>query len=347
MGGAVTCWRVLLADHRGSATRAAALLSLAAAGLTDAPAQERFAFEQPHMATLWRVTLYAASEAEARAAAEAAFARVAELEKVMSDYDPSSEVRQLGTDWGPVSGDLLAVLEASQQIGAASGGAFDVTLGALSRLWKRAIRRGEMPGDEALAAARATAGPGMLQLDPAGRRARVGDAGTRIDLGGIGKGFALDEALEVLREGYGIKRVLIDAGGDVVAGDPPPGVAGWSVEVRGNGPPWKVSVANLAVATSGDLYQHAVVGDVRVSHLIDPRTGQALADGAAATVVCASATEADALASALCVLGEREGRALAEEFGAEARATRGGTGEVPATPSAWESAGLAALRIAD
>ncbi len=262
------------------------------------------------MGTLWRIVIHTGEAGRARSAADAAFARIDALNKVMSDYDSDSQVRRLGTQWTPAGDDLLRVLVASREFGVQSGGAFDITAGPLTKLWRRALRRQRRPGADALADAMAVTGLENLMIDEPGKRVRFAVPGMRVDLGGIGKGFALDEAMKVLRENHGIHRALIDAGGDVIAGDPPPGREGWMIEVRGNGS-FRLRVRNLAVATSGDLHQFALIDGKRVSHLVDPRTGDALADGAAATVVARSATTADAMASALCVMNDNAGRILA------------------------------------
>ncbi|CAN5330898.1 hypothetical protein BH23VER1_BH23VER1_06230 [soil metagenome] len=307
-------------------------LFAAAAG---AGAVERFEYSAPHMGTLWRVVIYAEDAGRAEDAAAAAFARVAELDGVMSDYQAGSEVRGLGAAPVVVSPDLLAVLIEAKRFGEDSGGAFDVTAGALTKLWRRAIRRAELPEEGALQAAREATGIGGLVISEAERVVRLAKPGMRVDLGGIGKCFALDAAMAVLRDGNGVGRALVDAGGDVLAGD-----GEWTIRVEGNGAPFVVRASRMAVATSGDLHQGAAIGGRRYSHIIDPRTGIALDDGAAATVVAPEATAADALASALCVVGEEDGRALLRKHKrAAARVTR----RLPSGDLAvWESEGFPA-----
>ncbi len=294
--------------------------------------EERHEFSEPHMGTVWRVVVYA-DEGMAEDAAEAVFARVEELNGVMSDYEPTSEVRGLGTGGTKVSRDLGMVLVEARRLAEESEGAFDVTVGALTKLWRRAIRKAELPEAGALSAALEASGYEGLEIE--GDIVRLAKPGMRVDLGGIGKGYALDAAMKVVREEFGIERALIDAGGDVL-------VSGgeWTVRVVGNGEPFDLRVSATAVATSGDLYQGAEIAGKRYSHIIDPRDGMALNDGAAATVVAPRGTEADALASALCVLDEPAGRALlAKQKRAAARVTR----RLPSGEFAtWESPGFPA-----
>ena len=185
-----------------------------------------------------------------------------------------------------------------------TGGAFDPTVGPFVRLWRRARRSHELPDAERVAAAARSVGAEHVELK--GRRARLLVEGMRLDLGAIAKGYALDEALLVLRE-LGIDRALLDGGGDVLVGAPPPHASGWKIAVRPlgpDGPVWPMELDHQAVATSGDTSQFVVIGGERYSHLIDPRTGEALRGSRAATVIAPDGVTADALASAGCVMGE-------------------------------------------
>ena len=137
----------------------------------------------------------------------------------------------------------------------------------------------------------------------------------RLDVGAIGKGFAADEALAVLTRS-GISHALIDAGGDIVASHPPPGTPGWRVEIPkvddGTVGSETVWLSNGAVATSGDTYRYVEVDGVRYSHIIDPATGLGLTERRIATVFAPTAARADALASAIGVLGPIKGIELVE-----------------------------------
>lgn len=287
---------------------------------SEGPAPARFAFEQVEMAVPVKIVLYAPDEAAATTAARTAFGRIHDLNRVLSDYDPESELRKLeiaAAEGEPVSvgEDLFRVLARSQELARRSEGAFDVTVGPVVRVWRRARQRGGLPLDRRLAPARELVGYKLLRLDPEEKTVTFAKPGMRLDFGGIAKGYAVDEALAVLRE-HGISRALVDAGGDMALGDPPPGEPGWRVGVApldADGPPSRILVLeNTAVATSGDLWQFVEIRGRRYSHIVDPRTGQALTQRSSVTVVAPEGMTADGLASALSVLGPEKGLALAD-----------------------------------
>jgi thiamine biosynthesis lipoprotein len=120
-----------------------------------------------------------------------------------------------------VSDDLFVVLKTALEIAEASGGAFDITVGPFVALWRRARKTKQLPTEAELAAAREKVGWQKVQLDPKERTVRLLVAGMRLDLGGIAKGYAGDGALAVLRR-FGITRAMVEFGGDIVLGDPPP-----------------------------------------------------------------------------------------------------------------------------
>ncbi len=285
------------------------------------PTLQRFEFTQPHMGTTVRVVLYASSEAEAGRAAAAAFARVAALDATLSDYQPDSELSRLTRDavGRPVrvSRDLFRVLDAAQGLAARTGGAFDITVGPLSRLWRRARRQVELPPPADLAAARALSRYTLLKLDPKAHTASVARAGMRLDAGGIAKGFAADEALVVLR-GLGVDRALVAVGGDLAVGHPPPDHAGWHVALTGLGaadtaPGSPILVHDVGISTSGDAEQWVEISGQRYSHIVNPKTGLGLTGHQSVTVVAGDAMTSDMLATAVNVLGPDDGLRLVEE----------------------------------
>jgi thiamine biosynthesis lipoprotein len=164
-------------------------------------------------------------------------------------------------------------------------------------------------------------GDAKMELDEARQTVRLRDAGMQLDVGGIAKGFAADEAAAVLAARR-FKRVLVAAGGDIVAGDPPPGRDGWVVAVVGLGPSavGSVTLRNQAVSTSGDAEQHFEANGVRYSHIVDPRTGQALVGRSSVTVIARNGISSDSLATALSVMETRAGLRLVDGIkGASAR----------------------------
>lgn len=291
-------------------------LALTAAGTDTGP--KRFEFTGIEMAVPVRIVLYAENEAVAKSASAAAQARIRELNAVMSDYDPTSEVRHLSAASGSgqstkVGDDLWRVLLRSKELSEESGGAFDVSIGPVVRLWRRARRQEELPTPERLAEAKAAVGYQAIEFDESAQAVRLTRPGMWIDLGGIAKGYAIDAALQVLAA-HGIRSALVDAGGDIGLGDAPPDRPGWVIGVaaleRDAKPSLFLSLSNVAIATSGDSWQFVEIGGKRYSHLVDPRTGIGLTDHSSVTVIARDAMTADGLASAVSVLGPEAGLKL-------------------------------------
>jgi thiamine biosynthesis lipoprotein len=279
-----------------------------------------------------QITAYSQSPQQARAAAAAAFAEMNRLDWILSDYRPDSEAMRLcqataeplsasNTPRVEVSQDLYDALAASLRVAAASDGAFDPTVGALTVLWREARRSGRPPVPEALAAAKELVGWQGVLLGagdgPATRTARLARPGMRLDFGGIGKGYAADRALAVMRTN-GIQTALVALAGDIAAGDPPPGRRGWTVAILEGGPTGgaatSVLLANRGISTSGDTEQFVQIDDRRYSHILDPRTGLGLEGIEAVTVTASDATTADALATALRVLGPARAAGVLAQF---------------------------------
>jgi len=293
----------------------AALLAGTAAGdASTAKAQEknlaRHEFTEAHMGTQFRIVLYAQDEEAARRASAAAFNRIARLDATMSDYRETSELmmaaKRAAHAWVTISEDLFRVLAAAEAFARESMGAFDVTVGPVVQLWRRARRQNELPDAKKLAAARRLVGYGHLRLDARRRAMRLDREGMRLDLGGIAKGYAADAAIAVLKE-HGITRALVAAGGDIVVSDAPPDARGWTVAIRSvtaedEAAMIHLLLVNAAVSTSGDAEQFVEINGTRYSHIIDPRTGQPLTGRRSVTVVAANGTTSDALATAASVL---------------------------------------------
>lgn len=316
MGRLTVAW-LLGVWFSGAAVSAAAPNEPLSPGKT---ALKRFEFSQVEMAVPVSIILYASDTDVATRAAKAAFARVHSLNSVLSDYDPESELNRLSRATAEgggvkVSEDLWRVLSHAQTLAERSDGAFDVTIGPVVRLWRRARRQGRLPSAQRLRAARQVVGHHLVRLDPDKRTVTLRKPGMQLDLGGIAKGYAVDEALAVLRKS-GIKRALVDAGGDMAMGAPPPGKTGWRIGIarlQADGPPTRIlTLWRVAVATSGDTWQYVEIDGRRYSHIVDPRTGLGLSDHSSVTVIAPTCMAADALASAVSVLGPEKGLKLIE-----------------------------------
>jgi thiamine biosynthesis lipoprotein len=278
-----------------------------------------YQFTQVHMGLPVRLVLYAPDRTFAEDTARAAFSRIAELDQVMSDYRPDSELRKLERHAGEpvrVSPDLMSVLSRAVAIAAATGGAFDPSAGPLVALWRQSRKSGRLPDRSSLMTARALVGWRRIELDPARSTVRLTRPGMRLDLGAIAKGYILQEALRAMRA-LEVTRALVESGGDIVAGDPPPGREGWHVEVEGADTAFARRAAHLtnaALASSGPSSQFVEINGVRYSHIVDPRTGLGVTSTRVARVIAEDAATADALATALTVLGERGAKQVSKNF---------------------------------
>jgi thiamine biosynthesis lipoprotein len=292
------------------------------AGSASASGLERYSDTQPHMGVLVTIVLYAPDRNTANRGFEAAFARFEQLDGVFSDYASSSEAMQLSSaapmERGKaVSDDLWQVLLRAQDLSRRTGGAFDVTVGPVTKLWRRARRRREMPPEDRLLEARGAVGYAHVELDDRQRTVRLTRANMRLDFGGIAKGYAADEALRVLRK-MEIHAALVNASGDIAVADAPPNSKGWKIGIaplKAEGPPSRfLYMKNAGIATSGDAFQYVEIDGRRYSHIVDPRTGLGLSTRSSVTVIAPRGMQADGVASAVSVLGPREGIALAEKM---------------------------------
>ncbi len=310
---------------RGSESRAPGfwgllgLLALLVAGCVHRAPLARYEFIRPQMGLPFRIVLYATDPQRATNVAEAVWTRISNLNSSLSDYDENSELSRLSRTSGSgqkvlLSWDLGTVLQEAERISRLSDGAFDITVGPLVDVWKRARRQRMLPEVAKVEAARAATGWWQVALghDSAGRTtAHLKVPGMRLDLGGIAKGYALDEATRVLKA-RGIGCSLVSGGGDLLASGAPPGQRGWKVEIGEldvpQAPPGRVVwLKNRALVTSGDRFQRVELGGVRYSHLLDPRTGWALTHPSQVTLIGPEAMTTDALSKVLSVLGPDSG----------------------------------------
>lgn len=293
----------------------------------------RYEFQRPEMGLPFRLILYAPTADAATNAFEAAFARIADLNACLSDYDENSELSKLSRSsgsgkWVPISDDLWRVLDRASLVSRSSDGAFDITVGPLVQLWKRARRQRELPPEERLSDARSRVNWRAIELDRTGapsftnrafhHTARLTLSGMRLDPGGIAKGYALGEAAKVIRS-KGLTCFLISGGGDMMAGQPPPGKSGWRIKVGAfdttNAPSARyIRLRDQSLCTSGDQFQRVEINGVRYSHIVDPRTGRAITDHSLVTMVGPDPMTTDALSKVVSILGPAEGLSRIRQF---------------------------------
>lgn len=300
----------------------AATLALGAMTVTAAEPLRRYQAREPHMGVDVTLTLYAPSEAVANDAAKAGFARIAELNKVFSDYDPESEAMRLCAmrpvgQAVPVSEDLAHILKIAHEWSAKTEGAFDVTVGPLVDLWRRSRRTKKLPTDELMQKARSAVGSQLVRVLSDPPRVVLERENMRLDFGAIVKGYAAQEAVKAMAKS-GVTHTLVAIAGDIAAGDAPPDAPGWKVGIaplnaNAEEPSHYLKLVNACVSTSGDAYQYVEINGMRYSHIVDPRTGLGLTHRCSVTVVSRSGATSDVLDTAATILGEERGRKLIDD----------------------------------
>ncbi len=260
---------------------------------------------EPHMGTLISIKVYAADETQARTAFRAAFNRIAQIDAALSDYSPDSELNRIGREAVgrpvSVSDDLFEVAAAGQRLARETDGAFDITSGALTHLWREARKRQRVPDAGAIEAARAHCGYRKVHVDSTHRTLELDSPDMQLDMGGIAKGYAADQALAAISK-LGIRSALVAVSGDLAFSDT------WKIGVDGlDGP---MLLRNAAVSTSGSSEQHLDARGKRYSHIVDPKTGIGLTSSSSVTIVAKHGIDADAAATAVDVLGRDRGLAF-------------------------------------
>lgn len=299
-------------------------LFLAGAGRSDAGAQglERYQFRSNHMGSQFTVILYCGSEEEAERVSAGAFELIEQINRVMSDYLPESELNRLSATSGTnrmvnVSDPLFEILRTAGKISEHTDGLFDVTIGPLTRAWRmtRMMPEPELPDERELEDLLNRIGYQSIRLDEEKTGVLLEKGGMRLDLGGIAKGYAAERAVEYMKE-RGVEISLLDAGGDITLGDAPPGRNHWEVAIPvqkgGDGGHIRLGLENQTVTTSGDMFQYVVIDGVRYSHIIVPQTGVGSTRQQQASVISENGMYADAYASALTLMDPEDGIRLIE-----------------------------------
>lgn len=280
----------------------------------------KFVFNEPHMGTVFSITLYAPDADAATQAAEAAFRRVAKLDRMMTDYDTNSELMRLClTPVGQpkqVSAELFQILKESQRVARETDGSFDITVGPLVRAWRAARKTHRLPAAEEIAEMRKSIGWQKFRLDARGQTVTLLAPHMQLDLGGIAKGYAADQALVVIRS-MGIRSALVAASGDIAIGDAPPGKRGWKVGIEqlGGAPNElvrSVILHNAGISTSGGTEQFVEINGVRYSHIIDPATGLGMTNRIQTTIIGPNATITDGLDTPTAIMGVKRALALVD-----------------------------------
>ncbi|MCW9711889.1 FAD:protein FMN transferase [Aliifodinibius salicampi] len=273
------------------------------------------------MGTLFTLIFYAPDDSTAQSAADLAFKRIEQLNTILSDYDPNSNLNKLSERSGsdkyiPVDSTLFTVVSKSQEVAEETNGAFDITIGPFVRLWReiRQMEEPKLPDRKVLKDLSTRIGYQNVALDSSTTSIALEQENMQLDLGAIAKGYTTDEVLRILGN-QNIHSALIDAGGDIRVGDPPPGKNGWIIRIpvhtkEGTSNNITLQLSNRAVATSGDLFQYVYINGERYSHIINPKSGMGLTTQSMVTVIAPDGITADSYASALSVMDAEEGISL-------------------------------------
>lgn len=244
----------------------------------------------------------------AERAAEAALKEIERLEGIMGFYDEGTELWRINNRDGRIriSDDMMEVVKTSLRYSKKSGGAFDITVGPLMRVWGFGGKRGNLPSPYEIKKALGCVGYERVRLDEDKKTIELLGDGMMIDLGGVATGYAVMKACKVLRE-MGISSALINAGGDIqVIGNRP-----WRIGIQH--PRRKRDIVGIlllsdeAVATSGDYERYFIHNGIRYHHILDPRTGYPARDCISVTIISKDAFLSDILSTCVFVLGKKEG----------------------------------------
>jgi thiamine biosynthesis lipoprotein len=274
------------------------------------------------MGTVFTVYLYAESPASAAPYFEAAFEEIDRLDATLSNYKETSELSRINrlAAKSPVTTDpeVFSLLQRAVNYSLNSDGAFDISVGPLMRAWGFFRGEGRYPDKGALQRARSEIGSKNIVLDPIRRTVSFTIPGIELDLGGVGKGYAVERVAELLRH-EGVKAALIDAGSSTIYGlGSPPDAEGWTVRVPRPGQKGEaissVVLRDMALSTSGSYEKFFRLNGKTYCHIMDPRTGTPVQSILQTTVVTPSATDSDALSTAIFVLGVEHGKKLLDSF---------------------------------
>ncbi len=279
---------------------------------------DRQAVRRAHyvMGTIFEITAYGASREETVTAVERSFAAIRRADEILSHYRAESDLMRLNkrASQGAVTvdRDLYRVLEDALRFASLSEGAFDVTVGPLVKLWEEAADRDRVPSEREILDARKRVGSAKVELLPE-LRVRFAQKDLEINLGAIGKGWAVDRAVAVLKR-HGVRDAFVSAGTSTVFALGDDGLGeGWEVSVRNpieDDPLATYRIRDQAVSTSAAYERYWEIAGNRFGHILDPRSGQPVTSMLSATVIAPTATAADALSTAAYVMGVEKGSAL-------------------------------------
>ena len=291
-------------------------------------ANKQFELDSGHqlvMGTFARAVVITRDSGTAKKCIDAALEEIHKVDDLMSDYKDDSEISEVNRDGFKravhLSQSTYEVLQRSIKFSKLTEGAFDITVGPLVDLFHSAEKKQVAPTKEQIARAKSKVGFEKLKLNDQNRTVQLAVDGMRLDLGGIAKGYAVDKAVEAMQK-CGAIGGMVDLGGDIRCfGTPLKGKKHWTIglqkptsakNIAGRDIMLKLQLTNEAVATSGDYQQFVLIEGKRYSHIINRKTGTSTEGLSSVTIITNNATDADALATAVSVMGTEKGLKLIE-----------------------------------
>ncbi len=279
------------------------------------------------MGTFARAVVIAKDSDTAGKCIENAFIQINKVDDLMSDYKSDSEISSVNRDGFEkavqLSQSTFEVLQRSIEFSELTDGAFDITVGPLVELFRKAKRKQALPNQDEITDAKSKVGFEKLKLDDRNRTVQFTVEGMQLDVGGIAKGYAVDKAVETMQT-HGAIGGMVDLGGDIRCfGAPFKGRDYWVIGLQnpnmvkdsaGSEVLLKLKIANGAIATSGDYQQFIIIEGKRRGHIIDRKTGTSTEGLSSVTIIADNATNADALATAVSVMGNKNGLELIEKI---------------------------------
>ena len=282
---------------------------------------KRFEFSEKKMGSPFNIIFYHTDSTEALLIAKECFLIVDSLNNIFSDYSSESEVGRLPLQTTQtdikVSDELFSMIIRSKDVWKRSGKTFDITIGALTQLWRKAKTEKRFPSEAEIKAAKELTGFKHLNINERSKTISFKKPGIRLDFGGIVPGYAAQRVVDLLKT-KNINIALVDASGDIVMGEAPPGKDGWTIGIslpENENEIWdkKLELKNFAVSTSGDVYRYTIHNGIKYSHIIDPGTGYGVTSQRNVTVITKYGADADWLATACSILPIKKALALAKK----------------------------------
>jgi len=282
---------------------------------------KRFEFPGNKMGSPFNIIFYHTDSVEAVSLARECFLIVDSLNNIFSDYSSESEIGKLAlqTDQTDikVSEELFSMIIRSKDAWERSGKTFDITIGALTQLWRKAKKENRFPSEAEIEAAKDLTGFKNIIINERSKTISFKKPGIRFDFGGIVPGYVAQRVIDFLKT-KNVNIALVDASGDIVMSDAPPGKDGWTIGINlpeNENEIWdkKLELQNFAVSTSGDVYRYTIHNGIKYSHIIDPRTGYGVTSQRNVTVITKYGADADWLATACSILPIKKALSLAKK----------------------------------